>query len=226
MLDSIESAQTLARKRARLFRVLPPIPAGISIDFIIAPRSFARNEELFGEGEPAEFVYKVEVGCIRTYNSFNDGRRYIGAFCLPGDYIALEASRKYGYCADAVVPSTVRAINRNILMARAAKSPALQKYLLNVTALELRRAQNHNRLLLMSAEERVVSFLLEVAGRDRRLNNIDLPMVRQDIGDHLGLTIETLSRVLSRLEGASIISLRSRHCIVIHDLGALNRLGS
>lgn len=226
MLDRFESAQPLTRKRARLTRSMPPIPAGISIDFMAAPTSFARNEEVFGEGEPAEFVYKVEVGCIRTYNSFNDGRRHIGAFCLPGDYIALEGSRKYGCSADAVGLSMVRAINRNMLMARAAKNPTLLKYLLIVTALELQRAQNHNRLLLKSAEERVVSFLLEIARRDRRPSRIDIPMVRQDIGDHLGLTVETLSRVFSRLEGASIISLRSRHCIEIHDLVALNRLGS
>ena len=226
MLVRFESAQTLAPKRARVSRVLPPVSTGSSVDLMVAPTSFARNEEIFGEGEPAEFVYKVEVGCIRTCNSFDDGRRHIGAFYLPGDFIALEASKKHGCRAEAVIPSMVRAINKNTLMARAAKSPALFKYLLDITALELRRTQNHTRLLLKSAQERVVSFLLETASRDPRLTDIDLPMVRQDVADYLGLTIETVSRVLSRLECASTISIRSRHCIVINNLSALSRLNS
>ena len=99
---------------------------------------------------------------------------------------------------------------------------AMTRYLLELTAAELRRSQSHNLLLLKGAQERVVGFLRELAQRGQHQGEFDLAMTRRDIADYLGLTIETVSRTLSRLEAESAISLPTPWRIVLHDAAALN----
>jgi CRP/FNR family nitrogen fixation transcriptional regulator len=94
-----------------------------------------------------------------------------------------------------------------------------------ITVAELHRAQQHMLLLIKSAEERLGSFLLEMEARSRMPNEIDLPMSRQDIADYLGLTIETVSRNLTKLEMAGIIELPTTRCVMLHDRSAIGRLG-
>jgi CRP/FNR family nitrogen fixation transcriptional regulator len=183
---------------------------------------WSRNEKIFGVRDPAEYFYKIKSGCIRTYNVLNDGRRRICAFYFSGDYFGMEACKDHGVTAETVAPTCVLVIKRKVVMASVAGDIPKVRRLLNITAVELRRAQNHNLLLLKGAQERVVDFLLEMVSRKQGQSEVDLPMPRQDIADYLGLTIETVSRVLTRLESASAISLLNYRRIVLRDLSALN----
>jgi CRP-like cAMP-binding protein len=86
--------------------------------------------------------------------------------------------------------------------------------------------QDHILLLIMTAQERVVGFLLEMADRVSGGNAVELPMSRQDIADYLGLTIETVSRTLTHLENAAAIELPTSRRVVLRNRTALNRLNA
>ena len=191
-----------------------------------APMAFGRNEEVFGESESAEYLYEVKTGCIRTYKVLNDGRRQVGAFYLPGDVFGIEAGEEHLFSAEAIVPSTVTVLKRSIVSSRAAGDSTLARQLLELTLSELQRAQAHVLLLIKTAQERVVGFLLDMAARASTRTEIELPMSRQDIADYLGLTIETVSRTLTQLENSSAITLPSARRIVVRNHSALCRFNA
>lgn len=186
-----------------------------------APTAYVRNEEIFGEGEPADYLYKIETGCVRAFHTLDNGRRQLVAFYLVGDVFGLDARDLHTVSTGTTAPSKIRVIKRKALMARGGDLATI-KHLLDLTAAELRRSQNHNLLLLKGAQERVVGFLQEMAQREHRQGEIELPMTRRDIADYLGLTIETVSRTLTRLESEAAISLPSPWRVVLHDPAALN----
>jgi CRP/FNR family nitrogen fixation transcriptional regulator len=111
-------------------------------------------------------------------------------------------------------------------MGLAAGDNSVARELYEVTCRELERLQEHVLVLIRSAEERVASFLLEMAKRTPSANQVQLPMSRQDIADYLGLTIETVSRTMTRLESVAAIALPSSRCIVLRDHATLGRLNS
>jgi CRP-like cAMP-binding protein len=189
-----------------------------------ASMSFARNVEIYGEGEPAEYLYKVISGAVRTYKVLTDGRRQIGAFYLPGDMFGLEIGEEHTFSAEAVSDSKVLVIKRTAVIGLAARDNDVARQLWTLTGRELQRVQDHILLLVKTAQERVVSFLLEMASRLSASNVVELPMSRQDIADYLGLTIETVSRTLTHLELAAAIELPSSRRIVLCNRTALGRL--
>jgi CRP-like cAMP-binding protein len=188
--------------------------------------SFGRNEEVYGEGELAEYLYAVQSGCVRTSKILSDGRRQIGAFYLPGDVFGFEADEEHSFSAEALAPTVVRIVKRAALNSRTGREPAMAGQMLKLTAVELQRTQGHILLLIKSAQERVAGFLLEMASRNRTANEIELPMSRQDIADYLGLTIETVSRTLTQLEDCSAIALPTSRRIVLRNRSALARLNA
>jgi CRP/FNR family nitrogen fixation transcriptional regulator len=212
----------LRRKRGRRSPASSSTSRRRLFDLMGTPTSFSRNEKIFGKGAPGKYFYKVESGCIRTCDTLNDGRRWIGTFYLPGDFFGLEARKQHTISAEAITPSSVRVIKRETLVSRAARDIVVVKYLLDIAATELQRTQNHYVLLLKGAQERIVDFLLEMKNRQRGQNEVDLPMTRLDIADYLGLTIETVSRVLTRLKSVSAISLPTSRHVILRDLSALN----
>jgi CRP-like cAMP-binding protein len=115
-------------------------------------------------------------------------------------------------------------IKRSAVVGLAARDNEVARHLWTLTSRELRRVQDHILLLIKTAEERVVSFLLEMAARRPAANAVELPMSRQDIADYLGLTIETVSRTLSQLEDTAAIELPSSRRIVLRNRTALGRL--
>jgi CRP/FNR family transcriptional regulator, nitrogen fixation regulation protein len=191
-----------------------------------APIWFSRNEEIFGEGEPAAYLYEIKSGCIRTYKTLNDGRRRIDAFYIPGDCFGLEVRDDHNVSAEAITRCKTHVIEKKALMARADTDIAIINHLLALTAKELQRAQNHNLLLLKTAQERVVGFLLDMAERQRSQCEINLPMTRGDIADYLGLTIETVSRMLWKLESISAISIPKRRRVILRNLPALQEFNA
>jgi CRP/FNR family nitrogen fixation transcriptional regulator len=190
-----------------------------------APSSFSRNQEVFGEGELADYLYRVKSGCIRTYSTFRDGRRQVTSFYLPGEYFGLELEKLHSFSAEAVTPSLVYAIKRNALTKREAANNKITSRLLALTALELRRTQRHVLLLLKTARERVGQFILDLAERQNSLREVDMPMTRGDIADYLGLTAETVSRMLWGLENTSVISVQRRR-VILRDVLALKRINA
>ena len=196
------------------------------IELMGAPMSFARNAEIYGEGEAADYLYKVVSGTVRTYKVLTDGRRQVGGFYLPGEIFGLETDDEHGFSAEAITQCEVLVIRRSALVALADKDHDVARQLWTLTGNELRRVQSHILLLIKSAQERVAAFLLEMEQRVCAGNAVELPMSRQDIADYLGLTIETVSRTLTNMENASTIELSSSRRIVLRNRSALSRLNS
>ena len=186
-----------------------------------------RNVEIYGEEEPAEYLYQVVKGAVRTYKVLQDGRRQIGAFNLPGDIFGLEAGEAHAFSAEAVSDCTLRVARRSSIVAIAARDSDLANDLWQRTAEAFRRAQEHMLLLgRKNAEERVATFLLKMAARSDTGQLIELPMSRQDIADYLGLTIETVSRTLTQLENSAAIAVPTSRRIVLRNRAALTRMNA
>ena len=197
-----------------------------SIELMGAPMPFGRNVEIYGENEPAEYLYKVISGTVRTYKVLNDGRRQIGAFYLPGDMFGLEIGDEHTFSAEAITECKILVVKRSTLVGLAARDNDVARQLWAMTAAELQRAQDHIMLLIKTAQERVAGFLLEMAKRSATSTEVDLPMSRQDIADYLGLTIETVSRTLTQLEKGAAIAVPTSRRIVLRNRAALSRLNA
>jgi CRP/FNR family nitrogen fixation transcriptional regulator len=189
-----------------------------------ATMAYPRNTEIFGEDEPAEYVYKVMSGSVRTYKILSDGRRQIGGFYLPGDIFGMQFGDEYPLSAEAMTNTRVLVVKRSAFDALTARDMSIAREVFALTSRELGRMQKRVLLLIKSAQERVASFLLEMAERGPASNAIELPMSRQDIADYLGLTIETVSRTLTALETAAAIALPTSRRVVLRNRVALNRL--
>jgi CRP/FNR family nitrogen fixation transcriptional regulator len=227
MLNQTMIARTAARPSTD--RLAPAVSAkaaslGSSIEMMGATMPFARNAEIYGENEPADYLYKVVSGAVRTYKVLNDGRRQIGSFYLPGDIFGLEVGDEHSFSAEAVADSKVLVIKRSALVSLAGRDNEVARQLWTMAAGELQRAQDHVMLLIKTAQERVAGFLIEMSVRNGGAGEVDLPMSRQDIADYLGLTIETVSRTLTQLENSGAIAVPTSRRIVLRSRGALNRL--
>ena len=200
---------------AKIFRASAPGLGGTET-------SYSRDEDIYGECEPAEYVYQVVSGAVRTYKLLNDGRRQIDAFHLSGDIFGLDAGHAHRVTAEAIIDTSVRIMKRRTLEAIAGTDAATACELWRMTADELRRAQDHMLLLgRKNAAERVAAFLLEMDRRLSKAGMVALPMCRRDIGDYLGLTLETVSRTLSHLHDQAILSFSGARHIVLHDRARL-----
>ena len=173
--------------------------------------SYRKGAEIFGEKEPANYVYQVESGAVRSYKLLSDGRRQIGAFHLVGDIFGLEIGTEHRFTAEAIIDTTVRLLKRRSLELVAQHDVKVAHNLLSMTTSNLRHAEDHMLLLgRKTSLERVAAFLIEMDHRSTAAGVLALPMCRRDIADYLGLTLETVSRALSRL----------------HDLGVLGFVGN
>ncbi|MGU3544015.1 helix-turn-helix domain-containing protein [Methylobacterium sp. A52T] len=170
-------------------------------DVVGTPFSYAREEEIYGEGEEAEFVYKVLSGAVRTHRVLSDGRRQITGFHLPGDLFGLGQGETNRQTAEALTSTRVLIFRRRQVERAATGRAEVACRLWSMATSDLRHAQDLALLLgRRSAQERVAAFLLEVDDRLGSAGTFALPMTRRDIADYLGLTIETVSRTLSQLE--------------------------
>jgi CRP/FNR family transcriptional regulator, nitrogen fixation regulation protein len=187
--------------------------------------SYRKDEEIYGEDEPAEYVYQIVRGAVRTYRLLSDGRRQIGAFHLPGDAFGLETGESHRLAAEAIIDTTVRLVKRSSLEQAAGVDVQIARKLWSMTAGELRHAEDHMLLLgRKNAMERVANFLLEM---DRRLavaGMMALPMCRRDIGDYLGLTLETVSRAFSQLQGEGVLGFSGARQIVLRNRQRLRNM--
>jgi CRP/FNR family nitrogen fixation transcriptional regulator len=193
---------------------------------VAACMRFARNTEIFGEDDRAEYLYTVRTGAVRGYKLLSDGRRQIEAFYLAGDVFGITAGDRHHCSAEAVVNSSILLVKRSTVEALAARDPQLARSLWISAAERLEQAQEHLLLLgRKNAHERLAAFLLDMADRCGAARSpIELPMSRQDIADYLGLTIETVSRMLTDMANTAMIELPSSRRVLLRDAAALSRI--
>jgi CRP/FNR family transcriptional regulator, nitrogen fixation regulation protein len=182
---------------------------------------YSKGTEIFGETEPADYVYQVIEGAVRSHKLLPDGRRQIGAFHLPGDIFGLENADFHRFTAEAIVDTTVRLVKRRSLERVAKTDPAILRSLRTMTSASLEHVENHVLLLgRTTARERVATFLMEMNGRLTSAGVIALPMNRRDIADYLGLTLETVSRMFSAFERKGYLRFlndpRQRQIVVLN----------
>jgi CRP/FNR family transcriptional regulator, nitrogen fixation regulation protein len=187
--------------------------------------SFMRDAEIYEENNPAEYLYKVVDGTVRTYKALSDGRRQIGAFYMPGDFFGLEDEVR-AFSAEAVTDANLVAIKRSTVIALAAEENDVARQLWVLTSRELERTRNHIRLMVESAEQRVAAFLIEMADRLDSGDDVELPMGRRDVADYLGLTVETVSRTFTHLEKMALIALPASRRVVLRNRPALAQLAA
>lgn len=182
----------------------------VFVESQVAPTRIGAGEEIFLEGEEADFAYRIEEGVLMSYRMLGDGRRQVVDFHLPGEFVGLEAGVEYSLTAQAVTPAKVVALGRRRLAALAADDARLTRDLWEATVGAYRRSQDHAAILArQSATERVAAFLLSYARRIGAVRDMTLPMSRQDMADFLGLAIHTVSRTLTHLEADGLIAARS-----------------
>jgi CRP/FNR family transcriptional regulator, nitrogen fixation regulation protein len=188
---------------------------------------YPKLKEIFGEGEPAKYVYQTTSGAVRTYKLLADGRRQINAFHLPGDIFGIENGEFYRFTADAIIDTTVSCASRYSLLTGFEHREPLPSNLLGLVTRNLQHAEDHMLLLgRKTSVEKVAAFLLEMDKRFATPNLMILPMPRRDIADYLGLTLETVSRALSALRDRDLIRFTcpSQRELMLLDRAALAKL--
>lgn len=184
--------------------------------------SFSPGEALIWEGDQPGQIFHVLEGVLRVYKILPDGRRAIMGFIYPGDVLGVSFQHRSFFTAEAVTAVKVRRFSRDRFLSLVNQSPDLHSQLIALLCDEMSAAQEQMLLLgRKSAEERVVSFLLAVHRKCAAGNEIELPMSRLDMADYLGLTIETVSRMMTSLVRRGLIHATGRHRIALHKLSAL-----
>lgn len=189
-----------------------------------------RGKTVIEEGADAQFVFRVVAGALRAVRLLPDGRRYVTKFLLPGDYFGFSEGRSYDQTVEVVGEATFVRYSRSGFEALLSRDPAAGRRFFGVICGELCAAQD--RLLLLgrkSALERLAAFLLSMAARKVSAgspgqNEVHLPMNRSDVADYLGLTVETVSRLLTHLRGERIIDLPTPNHVVFLQREALEAI--
>ena len=210
-----------------------PLPASPRVPYLAPLEQRAgtlhmeRDEEIVAQEEPATYCYLVISGCVRTVRLMEDGRRQVGEFLFAGDLFGWEALDRHDFSAEAVGPVTLRRYARRDLDRLVDQDREAARRLRELSSSRLRSIREHMVLLgRKTAAERIASFLLEMAARIRpdAQRMIELPMSRGDMGDYLGLTIETVCRRLTRLRLGGTIAVEGTR-VLIRDLDALGEAG-
>jgi CRP/FNR family transcriptional regulator len=209
---------------ARALSVCSAIPDGdmSRLTTIMAVAEAAAGQGFIDEGEPATCFFNITAGTAKLFKLLPDGRRQITGFVGPGQFLGLAVSDTYAFSAEAIDQVRFCRFPRAALRAVLDDFPQMEKRLLEVASNELVAAQEQMLLLgRKTARERLASFLLAQSrqgmpcGHSRQ--RFRLPMTRVDIADYLGLTIETVSRTLTRLRAEGLIDIVSQSGLVISD---------
>ncbi|WP_226951388.1 helix-turn-helix domain-containing protein [Rhizobium terrae] len=193
---------------------------------------FMPGQPLFFEGDEAKHVFEVMEGTLRIFRIISDGRRVITGFLYAGDIVGVSLKERYLYSAEAIAPAKIRRLTRKAFDCAVAESDELRPKVFSKVCDEMAAAQDQMVLLsCKSAEERLCTFLHKHLQRTTteggRAAVIELPMTRQDMADYLGLTIETVSRSITKLIGKGVVSVANpaaRHLIKVEKPGALAQL--
>ena len=184
------------------------------------------GEGLFWEGDRAQHIFEITEGVLRIFKIIADGRRVITGFLYAGDMVGLSLKNVYLYSAEAVTLVKVRRLTRKAFQDAIENSPELRPQLFALMCDEMAAAQDQMVLLSRkSAEERLCSFLMMLgqrqSGQTQMPRTVELAMSRQDMADYLGLTIETVSRTVTKLIQRGIITPNGRHAFDVTKPGKL-----
>jgi CRP/FNR family nitrogen fixation transcriptional regulator len=218
----VANAASLAAIRQRAIAGTGLLDELVALERIGTRHKFERNEEIFVEGDASDYWFRVVAGTVRTCRLLADGRRHIVGFHFAGDFFGIEGLALRSMTAEAVGDVVVIRYSRKAIERLAEANIAFARRLRELAFEGLADAQE--RMLLLgrkTAPERVASFLLEVAHRERRERRVDLPMSRYDIADYLRLMIETVSRTLSALKRTGAIALPTVHLVELLDRHSL-----
>lgn len=187
------------------------------------------GQALFHEGDPATRVFTLTRGTLKLYKLLADGRRQVTGFLHPGDFLGISIDDEHAFSAEALERSQLCWFPRNRFDDFVDDQPGMERALYRKAAHELAAAQQQFVLLgRKTASERLASFLLVVSERseepDAAADTVRLPMSRSDIADYLGLTKETVSRVISALKRDRIIRLQTLDTVEIVDRERLERV--
>lgn len=173
---------------------------------------------IYAQGDDTGPLYLVEFGTVRICQMTADGRRQVTSFCYAGDVFGLEPGSEHEFYAESVDGAGIRVL-------RPANAAGFAQKLLSLTLRRFARMESHLVLLgRLSANEKMASFLCDLLDRQASDDVINLPMQRADIADYLGLTFETISRVLRVLKDKGIIRVTSVDRIDVIDADALHSL--
>lgn len=189
-------------------------------------RHVKAGQPLFHEGDAANTVFQVIDGVARTSKLLSNGKRQIISFCYPGDLVGISHDQAYHTECDAISDVQLRVFRKNASNISYADDPEIVELLLHFAAMEVANMQEHFLMLgCKTATEKVASFLLSLACRNGSAGvsgtTISLPMKRADIADYLGVTIETVSRTITKLKKTGVIFLPDPHNVCITDMEAL-----
>ena len=195
-------------------------------------RPLQKNEHLYEESEDFTAVYAVRSGAIKAYHITGDGEEQVTGFYFPGEILGMDgiSKDKYTCSAKALETSAVCEIPFHRFEELAAQVPSMQRHFFQLMSQEITSDQQLITLLSKnSAEERVAALLVSISARNarRKLSNTSfrLPMSRTDIGNFLGLTVETVSRVMSRFNKQGLINVDGKDVMLL-DLEGLKEIAN
>lgn len=194
-----------------------------------ARQHFARNEVIFNQADAADQVYKIVSGMVRLCRYMPDGRRAVVNFLLPGELMGCSEAANHLVSAEAVTEVMLIAYPRACFDRLMKENGAAREQLLRHLSDTLLTAHQHMMVLgCQKAKERLASFLIRLADRQDLScgDRLELPMSRQDIADHLGLTIETISRMVTVLRSEGLLLVPNTHQLELRDLAALRALAA
>ena len=185
---------------------------------------FGRGETIFNEGDAADYAYKVVSGAVRLCKHMADGRRQIAQFLFPGDFFSFMELTEHSFTAEAVNDVVLLCYPQRQIERLGEERLSLRKSFAALLTRRVREIQNHLVMLgRQTAKEKVASFLLLIVEHTSREHGglVEVPMSRQDIADYLGLTIETVCRVLSAMKREGVLGIPNLHQLVVKDVDAL-----
>ena len=204
---------------------------GGTVDFLKSIATLAKfqsGQMLFSEGDDASDVFEIVQGIVKLYKLLPDGRRQIVGFVSKQQLVGFDDDDVYLYAAEAVTDVCVSRCRRGQFDRLVDEVPGMARKILSARCRDLHSARNQMLLLgRKTAIERIASFLLllgEMQSGKRSDGSIEVPMTRNDIADYLGLTIETVSRSLTKLRRDKIISLPIATHIDVMDRDRLEEL--
>jgi CRP-like cAMP-binding protein len=206
-------------------------PAGSNADLQVLERSgsklrFQRGETIFSEGDLVKHAYRVVSGAVRLCKHLADGRRQIAEFLLPGDFFSFAEMDEHSFTAEAMSDVVLASYPQHVMQRVCEECVGLRGFFRSLLSKRINEAEKHLVILgRQTAKEKVASFLVLLIDRSNaNQKRLALPMSRQDIADFLGLTMETVSRVLSTMKREKLIELPALHELVIRDQDSLRAL--
>ncbi|MGA7663880.1 MAG: helix-turn-helix domain-containing protein [Pseudolabrys sp.] len=188
------------------------------------PVRHSRDQTIVVEGDASDYIFLVISGVVRSFRSFQNGTRSIVSFYLPTEFFGLTNHPTHLLTAEAVTDANILFFKRSASFSMAKRESQIADFLLTTTLTELRRTQKYSLQISKSAKGRVASFLVDLSKRMRTQTCLDLPMSHKDIADHLGMTIETLSRIITQMENSGVIARGLSHDLILNNLQALAQM--